>query len=125
MNSDQQKTMDITSNSKQYYLQAHAYLKHELSMDDGQATNILNTLSVPLKTSFEAVKKAYEAHDLKILAETAHSLKGALLNMGLNELAELAKTIEESSAKGESVEYTERLVYLHDALQYMTDEIAS
>ncbi len=114
-----QKPMNIEANPKKYRLQAHTYLKRELGMDDGQTIHILNTLSAPLKTSFEAVEQAYEAHDLKMLTETAHSLKGALSNIGLNELAELAKMIEESSARGESIIDTKQLVYLNNALLHI------
>ncbi|HIO92994.1 MAG TPA: Hpt domain-containing protein [Leucothrix mucor] len=122
---NKQKPTCIEVNSKKYQLQAHAYLKHELSMDDGQASNILSALSIPLRTSFEAVEEAHENRNLKTLAEAAHSLKGALLNMGLNELAEKVKRIEESSVEGESVLHTKRLTYIHGALQHMIGEVAS
>jgi len=108
---------NINENSINYQQQAHAYLKAELGMDDEQVTGILETLSDPLKTTLQSVNDAYDDKNLKAIAETAHSLKGALLNLGLDELAELAKTIERSAATGKQIAHDNDLAYLQTALQ--------
>ena len=113
------KAQRISANPKKYRLQAHAHLKRELGMDDEQITAILKTLSSPLKATLRSVDEAHQQQDLKAIAETAHSLKGALLNLGLDELAELAKTIERSAATGEKITHKKRLAYLHDALRHI------
>ncbi len=105
-------------NSKKYQQQAHAYLKAELGIDDEQVTGILKTLSSPLKETLRSVDAAYKKKDSEEIAETAHSLKGALLNLGLNELADLAKVIELSAA-GKQIAHEKNLAYLHDALKHM------
>lgn len=107
------------ANPKKYRLQAHAYLQRELGLDDAQIINILGTLSVPLKKTLESVDEAYQGTDLHELAEAAHSLKGALLNIGLDELADLVKKIEQSSATGEVVCYDVALDYLKTALEHI------
>ncbi|RTZ65518.1 MAG: hypothetical protein DSZ29_04265 [Aquificaceae bacterium] len=122
MNNKQNSPNNMDANPKKYRLQAHAHLKRELSMDDEQVINVLGTLSVPLKASLQSVEKAYKEQDLKATATTAHSLKGALLNLGLDELAELAKTIEQTSATGERVTHVKRLVYLQEALHHIIRE---
>jgi CheY-like chemotaxis protein/HPt (histidine-containing phosphotransfer) domain-containing protein len=109
----------ISANPKKYRLQAHAHLKRELGMDDEQITDVLKTLSSPLKATLRSVDEAHQQQDLTAIAETAHSLKGALLNLGLDELAELAKTIEKSAATGEQITHKKRLAYLHDALRHI------
>ena len=105
------------ANSEKVRKQALAYLKAELGLDDEQVQGFLKTLSVPLKTTLEAVNKACEAKNLTAIVETAHSLKGALLNLGLNELADLASRIEATAATGENMAHESDLFYLHDALQ--------
>ena len=119
MNNKSSSSNNLEANPKKYRLQAHDYLKRELSMDDNQVVNILGTLSIPLKESLQSVEKAYEKKDLKATAEAAHSLKGALLNLGLDELADLAKTIEKSSSTGEKVTHVKRLSYLQGALDHI------
>ena len=111
------KANNISANPKKYRLQAHAHLKRELGMDNEQITGILKTLSLPLKATLRSVDEAHQQQNLKAIAETAHSLKGALLNLGLDELAELAKTIERSATAGEKITHKKRLAYLHDALR--------
>jgi signal transduction histidine kinase/CheY-like chemotaxis protein len=113
------KANPIKANPKKYHRQAHIYLKQELGVDDEQVTNILSTLSLPLKETLWSVEKAHQEQNLTAIAKAAHSLKGALLNLGLNELADLAKTIEMSSATGEKVTHKKRLAYLHHALEYI------
>ena len=113
------KAKNVNANPKKYRLQAHAYLKRELGMDDEQITDVLKTLSSPLKATLRSVDEAHDEKNLKAMAETAHSLKGALLNLGLDELAELAKTIERSAATGEHMTHKKRLAYLHDALRHI------
>ena len=108
---------NISKNSINYHQQAHAYLKAELGMDDEQVVGILETLSDPLKATLQSVNDAYDDKNLKAIAETAHSLKGALLNLGLDELAELAKTIENSAATGKQIAHDNDLAYLQTALQ--------
>ena len=109
----------IRANPEKYQQQAHAYLKAELGMEDEQVTGILKTLSSPLKETLRSVDEACGKEDLEEIAETAHSLKGVLLNLGLDELAELAKTIELSAASGNYTNHKKNLVYLHDALQHI------
>ena len=120
VNNKSNSTTRISSaNSKKYQQQAHAYLKAELGMDDEQVTGILKTLSSPLKVTLRSVAAAYKKKNSEEIAETAHSLKGALLNLGLNELAELAKMIELSAATGKQISHERNLAHLHDALQQM------
>jgi len=118
VNNKSNSAIRSSANSKKYQQQAHAYLKAELGMDDEQVTGILKTLSSPLKETLRSVDAAYRKKNAEEIAETAHSLKGALLNLGLDELAELAKMIELSAAE-KQISHKNDLAYLHDALQHM------
>lgn len=107
--------------TKKTQLQAQTYLKNELGMDDEQVLEILKALAAPLKTTLNLVKEAYTERDLKELAETAHSLKGALLNLGLNELANIATMIEESAKNSIEKQLEQDLSYIQASLQGLLD----
>lgn len=96
--------------------QAHHYLKEQLSMDDEQVSQILTTLVEPLKKTYDDTEKAYLSKNTNALAAAAHSLKGALLNLGLNELAILAKNIEHSAKRNQFESHEIRLSFIKENL---------
>ena len=113
---DNKNQPDNKANPKKYRLQAHTYLKRELNMNDDQIITVLGTLSAPLRTTLKSVEEAQKEQDPKAMLETAHSLKGALLNLGLNDLADLVKGMENTPITGEKTIYTKQLAYLSSAL---------
>ena len=110
------KQPSYTAHPEKFRKQAHNHLKGELGMEDEQINQILATLTQPLKNTLEETMSAYHSQDLTILAEAAHSLKGALLNLGLTELALLAKNIEQSAKNNEQKSHNERLSFIEDNL---------
>lgn len=111
---------DINVTSKNTQLQAQAYLMAELGMDEEQILGILSTLAAPLKATLASVENAYKENNLVEISETAHSLKGALLNLGLNDLADIAKSIEKSRSHQHNT-LPERLILLQTSLQPLLD----
>lgn len=105
-----------TAHADKFRKQAQLHLQRELGMDDAQVDQVLATLAKPLKSTLEETVSAYNSQDLHVLSETAHALKGALLNLGLNELALLAKNIEQSSRNNEQKTHKERLSFIEDNL---------
>jgi|YelNatPaOPRAMG01_1025707.scaffolds.fasta_scaffold07545_3 HPt (histidine-containing phosphotransfer) domain-containing protein len=64
---------------------------------------LLEVLELFLEISWEdflALKEALETGDQPRAAAAAHSLKGAALNLGLQELADLARTLELAAKDG-------------------------
>lgn len=95
---------------------AEAHLCKELGMDNNQIAEMLVTLAQPLEQTLKATESAYLAQDLNCLAETAHALKGALLNLGLNKLALLVNNIEQSAKNNETKSHEKRLFFIRDNL---------
>ena len=112
--------MKVAPQPAKFKQQAHEYLKAQLGMEDEQVAQILVSLTQPLKSTFEATEAAYLANDSNLLSEAAHSLKGALLNLGLNELAVLAKNIEHSAKANEQKSHDVRLSFIRDNLTELT-----
>ncbi len=110
--------MESTHNNHPEYFKkiADAHLYKKLGMDNNQIAEILATLSQPLEQILKATEVAYLAQDLKHLAETAHALKGALLNLGLNELVLLANNIEQSAKNNEIKLHEKRFSFIRDNL---------
>ena len=112
----QKTSTAYTAQPDKFRKQAHAHLQRELGMDDAQVDQILTTLTQPLKNTLEETLSAYNSKNLQTLSSAAHSLKGALLNLGLNELALLAKNIEQSAKNNEQKSHKERLSFIGDNL---------
>ena len=122
MESNLIKKNEMKASPDKYRLQAYHHLKSQLHLNDEQTINILDTLATPLKTTLQSVEEAHTKHDLNAISEAAHSLKGALLNLGLDELAEIAKIIEKSSSMGEKISHKKQLTYIKEALQQLINK---
>lgn len=72
---------------------ATAYLLTEEKIDA-----VLPAFLDTLLTHMQRLEKNLEEDDLELLARSGHVLKGALLNLGLHELAEMAHAIERCCA---------------------------
>lgn len=115
---EQKKT--YTATPDKFKQQAHVYLKEQLGMEDEQISQMLVALTQPLKETLEATEADHSARNIENLAISAHSLKGALLNLGLNELAQIAKVIELSAKNNEQKTHNKRLAFIRDNLSALT-----
>lgn len=70
-------------------------------------------------TSLEELKRAIEKKDMQCIADTSHAIAGGAGNIQLNEIYELAITIELAAKKGEHVDYNQ----LYQQLKIMLDSI--
>jgi len=80
------------------YQKAFNHLKDLYKLDDDQIALLLTKAMGTLESDVKALLDAMEAKDVEQLQKTAHSLKGALLNLGLEELSDQAKRIEQISS---------------------------
>ena len=110
----QQKT--YTATPDKFKQQAHAYLKAQLGMEDEQISQMLVALTQPLADTLKATEADHAKQNIAELALSAHSLKGALLNLGLNELAQIALVIEQSAKANDQRTHHKRLAFIRDNL---------
>lgn len=77
------------------------YIKRQFDLPDGQIESMIPLFLATLGEHLENLEQACTAGDLKQLAGVGHTIKGALLNLGLREEAEIAQTIEQKGGAGE------------------------
>lgn len=82
------------------------HLIRQLGLAEEQIEQMLPQFRVTLAGHLEALKKSAQADDLDNIRKTAHTIKGALLNLGLSDCAEIAMRIEYAAAAGDlSLDY--------------------
>lgn len=96
LESDFMKTVD-TTNKLELSLkkQAQQHLTQVYSLDDKMVEGLLLSAQQNISTTLAAMITAGEENNSDDLRKTAHSLKGMLLNLGLDDLAQQAKEIEQ------------------------------
>ncbi len=78
-----------------------AHLKETVGLGDSDVAELLALGQGVVAQALKDFPALLQAADLLALAEAAHALKGNLLNMGLDDLAELAKAIEAGAKTGD------------------------
>ncbi len=87
---------------------------------------LLEVLEIFLEASvadLEALTEAVAAEDRSRAGAAAHSLKGAALNLGLTEVADLARTLEMAAKDGVLLGAEGQLKDLREKLQDLTQAI--
>ncbi len=92
-------TPEITTNNMRQ--QAFNHLKQKYGLAEQVIETLLTKASVTLAESLQSLQMAAEANDREKAKDVAHALKGALLNLGLDELSAQAKIIELSTTLDE------------------------
>jgi len=82
-----------------------SHLRDTYNFGPEQLETMLASLTNSLKHEFVNVESALAQHDLIALAKASHSIKGALLNAGINDWSELARKIELSAKNADSLDY--------------------
>jgi len=70
------------------------HLRSAFNLPDDKVATMLPAFLVTLQGHMGKIEELFAAADLVELSKAAHTLKGALLNLGLKELADIAYTIE-------------------------------
>ena len=76
------------------------YLLKQFSLLPEQADDLLPELITALSGHIDGLETALKGNDPALLGKAAHTIKGALLNLGLQECAGLACSIEKSGKAG-------------------------
>ncbi|WP_457571073.1 Hpt domain-containing protein [Desulfovulcanus sp.] len=80
--------------------QITSYLVNELGLALSDAEDLFVIAQDTVQTSLKELEEFWASGDAEGLSKTAHTLKGALLNIGQGEQAELAKIIELQAKEG-------------------------
>lgn len=84
------------------------YLGNQFDLPEDQIESMLPQFRKTLAVHMENLKEAHESSDLQVLQGAAHTMKGALLNLGLNDCAELALALEQGAAVGDKdIDYSQ------------------
>lgn len=75
-----------------------------------------------LSSHLDRLESAWQARDLENLGKAGHTMKGALLNLGINDCVEIALDIEQGGRElDENVDYESLLGELRRSLEVLFD----
>ena len=77
-----------------YYEHARFYLEENYDFDDDAIDKIIKSAISAMNSDINALESALENNDISSVNHAAHSLKGALYNLGLIDLAKEAHEIQ-------------------------------
>jgi len=97
------------------------FLKQEYELDQESAQEILEMYCLSLRKGLAELKLAIGSDERSEMESHAHSVKGALLNIGLAEQAEIAKRMEFSARKNEACDYPQLFKQLSDGVAVLLD----
>ena len=72
------------------------YLQRTFNFSREQIAQMMPSFVETLLGHLDKVESAITAGDFSLLARAAHAMKGALLNLGMNDAAEIAVLLEEN-----------------------------
>ncbi len=89
----------------EYHERIREHLRSSYLLSDDKIENVLPRFIASLQTLMDNLERVFQSEESDSLSRAGHALKGALLNLGLNELAEKAFTIEiQDHNQGEKTE---------------------
>lgn len=93
-----------------------AYMLVTYHLTPVQVDELVEGAVINLATNLKSADDALAAHDMPLFVRHVHTAKGALLNMGLNALAMLAKKIEFGGRNNEPLDFPSLLQELRNGL---------
>ena len=94
-------------NNETLKTQVKDYLRHQFGLPADQIDLMMPEFKKTLSQHMNSLILADQQENLTILKEAAHTMKGALLNLGFKGSAQLAQKIEnESSAGNREIDYS-------------------
>lgn len=83
------------------------FLCDQFQLTPGQVTTMMPNFIATLSVHLANLERSLEAGDPLVIGKAGHTIKGALLNLGLTEYADLAFAIEKMGKGGDrSADYT-------------------
>ena len=103
------------------------HLSSVYNLNDDQIDSMVVNAGMTLSENFSSAVSALQNNDYEMLRKSAHSIKGSLLNLGLNDIAEKAKAIEMGAKEKKKMDFSDLLtrleVGLKDLLNIVNDDI--
>ena len=94
------------------------YLSKQFSLPAEQVETMMPSFISTLGSHMETLENALRENDLTKIGKAGHTIKGAFLNLGLEECAKIAFVIEESGKAGNSsMDYRAKIDSLHHHLE--------
>jgi len=81
-------------NNLSFNEQARLNLKQSYNFDDHSINEVLKSATLSMNSDLNTLKTAFQTNDIEVINQRAHSIKGALYNLGFEDLAEEAHTIQ-------------------------------
>ncbi|BCL60548.1 hypothetical protein DGMP_12410 [Desulfomarina profundi] len=98
------------------------YLSEQFNLTAEQIDTMLPAFLTTLHSHLITLEKCVEENDLERIGKAAHTIKGALLNLGLEQSAEIAYRIEQSGkTNDESMDYSQTINILREQLSSLLD----
>lgn len=100
-----------------YREQIKSYLMEQFNFPPEQIDTMLPDLIATLADHIDRLEEVLEDGDPELLGKAGHTIKGALLNLGLEECADIALTIELSGKSGKnSTDYRGMVLSIREKL---------
>ena len=94
------------------------HLANQFHLPDEQIESMMPSFLSTLGEHMQTLENAHGANDLVLLGKAGHTIKGAFLNLGLDDCAQIALDIERSGKAGDSnVDYRQKIDTLYQLLQ--------
>lgn len=109
--------------TSQYIDQIKTYLNNQFNLGDEQVAEMLPSFISTLASHMTNLETAFESGDLGILGKSAHTIKGAFLNLGLNDCAEIALQIERRGKAGDqSADFAHMVTSLREKIDMIINK---
>lgn len=92
------------------------HLSKYFNLPENQVEEMLPEFRRTLYAHMKNLKNAHASEGLAELERAAHAIKGAFLNLGLADCAELALRIEDGAANGKSLDYALLIAEIENAI---------
>lgn len=101
--------------SQQYIDQIKSYLFKQFSLSEEQVSEMLPSFISTLSGHMMNLEKALINGNLEVLGKSGHTIKGAFLNLGLADCADIALQIERRGKEGDlSADYAQLVANLRE-----------
>lgn len=77
------------------------YLMKEYMLGAEDAEELIDAGIAGLRSALDEARSAAGAHDSDVMSRASHTVKGTLINMGLNDFAEIAREAEIRAGRGD------------------------
>ncbi len=103
-----------------YVIRIKKYLKKQFSLSEEQVSGMMPDFIATLSKHMDNLENDLNSGDLIALGKSGHTMKGALVNLGLEEYAALAMEIEIAGKNGDSsVDFANIFLKLREVIDQM------